>query len=190
MKVFVINRNGYSLVPCTAHFSKWLLFLHCHKWVFVFFFTDGGWFAMPREHYQVFVERVQLFANRSGELVVVAALQIGAPDAAPKKRISTKHAIGGANEADAAARVSGRVQHFERQRAKGDAVSFFQEHVRFALHQGRFAPVHVRGAFLAEHIHVVGMDGQWYRVNRAHFVDGADMIYVPMRIEDVFWNQM
>src|SRR5260370_9192213 len=174
-------------VPITQIVAK-LLFLHCHKWVFIFFCRDGGRCAMPREHHQVFVEGVQLFANRGGELVVVAALEIGAPDAALKKRISTKHAIGGANEADATARVSGGMQHFERQRAKGDAVSFVQEYVWFALHQGRFAPIHARGAFLAEHIHVFSMDSQRYRGNRAHFVDSADMVDMPVRIEDEFWN--
>jgi hypothetical protein len=61
------------------------LYVGCHERIFVFLFADGGRLAMTWKHDQVFVELVQLFAYGSGELVIVAALEIGAPDAAIKK---------------------------------------------------------------------------------------------------------
>src|SRR5579872_4949227 len=118
-----VTRPTYP-VPITQIVAK-LLFLHCHKRIFIFFFADGGRFAMSGEHYEVFIKRVELFANLADDLVIVAAFKIGAPDAALKKRISTKHAIGYADEANTTARVSRRFQHLKRQRAKGETVSLF-----------------------------------------------------------------
>src|SRR5438270_13482674 len=53
-----------------------------HEGIFVFFFTNGCGFAMSWEYDQVFVKRVELFANRCDDLLKVPALEIGAANAA------------------------------------------------------------------------------------------------------------
>ena len=140
---------------------------------------------MSWENHQVFVKRIELLANRGDDLVKVSALKIGAANTAVEERITAKHAIGRAYKANTAAGMAGSMQHLERQCAKGDAVSFFQQDIGLALDERGFAPVHLRGALIAVHRDIIRMNSQWHGVDRAHFIDSADMVDMSMRVENI-----
>src|SRR5205823_4599520 len=101
-----------------------------------------------------------------------------------EERITAKHAIGRAYKANTAAGMARSMQHLERQCAKGDAVTFFQQDIGLVLDERGFAPVHFRSALITVHRDVIVMNGQWHGVDRAHFIDSADMVDMPMRVEN------
>src|SRR5579875_435529 len=78
------------------------------------------------------------------------------------------------------------MQHLQRERAEANPVALFEQDVRFPLHQWGAAPEHARSQLIRIHRYIGGMDSQGYRIDRADSIDGADVVDMTVRINDIF----
>src|SRR5215471_8700571 len=105
-----VTRPTYP-VPMTQIVDTTLL-LYCHKWIFVFFFADGGWLTVSRKHHQVIFERIQLFTDRFLDLLEATTLKVRSPYTTIEKSITSEDTIGATDQADATTGVTWSMQHF------------------------------------------------------------------------------
>src|SRR5260370_13324956 len=82
------------------------------------------------------------------------------------------------------------VQHLERECAKGDRISLFQQNIWFSLYERRWTIEHLCGAFICIHKSIGGMDSQWHRIDSAHLIDCADVVDINMFVDDFFWDEL
>src|SRR5260370_38100125 len=94
--------------------------------------------------------------------------KICASDAAIKEGIAAEYTVGVAHKADATGSVTRSVQHLERECAKGDRISLFQQNIWFSLYERRWTIEHLCGAFICIHKSIGGVGSEWDRKSKAH----------------------
>src|SRR5260370_41287568 len=115
--------------------------------------------------------------------------KICASDAAIKEGIAAEYTVGVAHKADATGSVTRSVQHLERECAKGDRISLFQQNIWFSLYERRWTIEHLCGAFICIHKSIGGMDIQWHPVDSAHLLALADGVDLTMSVDELFSDE-
>src|SRR5579872_2186482 len=156
----------------------------------MFFFNDCSGRAVSWEDNQVVVKRIELLADGFDNLLIVAAGEVGTPNAAIEQCIAAKDAVGFAHQTDATGGMTGCMQDCQRKRTKGKDIALLQKNIWFSMHKRRGTAKHLRSALICVHIDIIWMNRQRHRIDRAHGVNSADMVYVTMRIDDIFGDKV
>src|SRR5260370_14788420 len=82
------------------------------------------------------------------------------------------------------------VQHLERECAKGDRISLFQQNIWFSLYERRWTIEHLCGAFICIHKSIGGVNSPWHRIDSAHPIDFADVGGMNICVDDIFWDKI
>src|SRR6266702_776550 len=65
-----------------------------------------------------------------------------------------------------------------------------QQNIRLALHKRCWTIEHLRHVLIGIHRHIIRVDCQRHRIDGADCVDGADVVDMPMRVDDILGNEL
>jgi hypothetical protein len=79
---------------------------------------------------------------------------------------------------------------FQRECTKGDRVAFIEQNIRLALDKRCWTIEHLRRTLIGIRIDIIRVDCQRHRIDGADRIDGTDVVNMPMRVDDLFGNEL